>query len=65
MARRYSRRKSKRRRWIYNISALLVIAAAVVFVYGPSVKNSKETSAALADTYIGNETFPPAPQPKL
>ncbi|UCE99221.1 MAG: L,D-transpeptidase family protein [Planctomycetota bacterium] len=65
MSRRYRRRKSKRRRLIYNISALLVIAAVVVFIYGPSIKNTGETSAALADTNAANETFPPAAQPKL
>ncbi|MHC4157939.1 MAG: L,D-transpeptidase family protein [Planctomycetota bacterium] len=65
MVRRYSRRKSKRRRWIYNISVLLVIAAVVVFVYGPPVKNTDETSAALADANVENVTFPPAPQPRL
>ena len=69
MARRFSNRSSKRRRLLYNISALFVIAAAVVFIYGPSVKNTDETSTALADTSVGNETVPPAPatkpEPKL
>ena len=51
------------------VSALLIIAAVVIFVYRPSIKNTDETSAALADTNVGNETVPPAPaarpEPKL
>jgi hypothetical protein len=65
MARRYGRRKSKRRKWMFNISVLLIIAAAVVYVYGPPIKNTDETFAALADTNAENATFPPAPQPLL
>jgi hypothetical protein len=68
MARRFGRRNSGRR-WMYNVSALFVIAAAVIFVYRPSIKNTDETPAALADTAVQNETvlpLPPAvPQPKL
>lgn len=51
------------------VSALFIIAVVVIFVYRPSIKNTDETSAALADTAIENKTVTPAPpavpQPKL
>ncbi len=67
MARRF--RSSRRKRLVYNVSALFIIAVAVIFVYRPSIKNTDEASAALADTAIENKTVTPAlpviPQPKL
>ena len=60
--RSYSRRRDRTRRWIYNISVLLVIAVVIAFIYirHPFGKDKGETVETLIDTDVENETLPPA-----
>ena len=57
-SRSYSRRRGRTRRWTNIISALLIIAAAIAFIYGRHLfgKNKGQTSAAFANTNVENET---------
>jgi hypothetical protein len=63
----YNRRRSRNRRWIYVISALVVITIAVVLIISrhPSSKDSGETEQAKAETAGPPVTEPVLPQPKL
>jgi len=65
----YDRRRGRTRRWTYIFIALLVIAVALVVIYPPFGKNSKQTSANLTETDLGGEAKPlvavrPRPQPE-
>ena len=61
MARFYSRRRSRTKRWIYEISVLLVIAVVIAFVYGRYPFGRGGAVATSADTaaLMENEAIAP------
>ena len=64
----YGRRRGRNLRWVYGISALLILAGVITFIYGrPSGKN--ETPIGLVNINVENKTEPsmaevPKPPPK-
>ncbi len=67
MARYPSRRRNRIRRWIYSISALLIIAVVIAFIYSQYPFGKEEAVATSTDTGVAakSETILPAPEPKL
>ena len=68
----YKRRRGRIRRWADTISVLVIVAAAVAFIFGGHFldNNKAKTSAALANTNVKNEinmSMPvlPTPTPKF
>jgi len=67
MARWYSRRRGRTRRWIYAISVLLIIAVVIAFIYGRYPFGQDKTVATSTDTsgVVESETILPAAEPNL
>jgi len=65
MARWHSRRRDRTRRWIYVISALLIIAVVIVFIHGRYPFGRDKTVATSADTggLVESKTTLPAVKP--
>lgn len=61
MARYTSRQRDLIRRWIYIISAVLIIVVVIVFIYRSSGENKDKTSMASTGINVGNEEISPAP----
>jgi len=65
----YGRRRGRNLRWIYGISALLIIAGVITFIYGrPFGTNEEETPVDLANINVENKTKPPpviSPKPTV
>jgi hypothetical protein len=57
----YGRRRGWNLRWVYSISALLIIAGVISFIYGyPFGKNKDEPPVNLANINMENKAKPPA-----
>ncbi|MCK4751889.1 MAG: L,D-transpeptidase family protein [Planctomycetes bacterium] len=65
----YGRRKRRNRKWILNISALLIAAVVIAFLYGPLGKSNDKTPDITTDTgtetQIVTEQQPVPPKPNL
>ncbi len=64
----YGRRRGRTRRWVYIISAALIIAVVIAVILRHRPFSENKTSAALTGTDIENETGPysvMAPRPEL
>jgi LysM repeat protein len=66
----YGRQRGRTRRWVYTISALLIVAVVIAFIYGyhPFGKGKDEaakekTSKALTVTNVESEALPPETVP--
>ncbi len=66
MARWYSRRRDRTRRWIYVISVLLIIAVVIAFIYGRYPFGQEKAVATSTDTggLVESETILPAAEPE-
>lgn len=55
----YGRRKGRNLRWVYGVSALLIITGVITFIYGyPFGTNEEETSPGLVNINVENKTKP-------
>jgi len=59
----YARPTSRIRRWIYLVSALVIIVVVIVFACYPFGKSEDETVSASASTSVEKETPPPVVMP--
>ncbi len=66
MARGYSRRRDRTKGWVYVISALLIIAVVIAFIYGRYPFGRKKVVATSTDTGgpMESETILPAAEPE-
>ena len=66
----YGRRRGRNLRWVYGISALLILAGVITFIYGrPFGKSENESSVGLDNINVEDKTKPstivePKPPPK-
>jgi hypothetical protein len=54
----YGRRRGRNLRWVYGISALLIVAGVITFIYGNPFGANEETTPRLVNINVDNKTKP-------